>query len=335
MIDFRYHLVSIVAIFLALAIGIVLGTTALNGPVTAGLQRSLNSLTADANSLRSQNASLRQQMDAAGRFAEGAAPRLVAHLLNGQRVVLVEAPGAPDQVEHGVINVLRQAGAAISGQVTLQDKFFDTGASTLSYLDQLSQGVKPGDVTLSGSTPQQRAAQVLASAIVSKGLPGLLDSTSQAVLSGFAGGGFLTTSGKPAARATLAVVITSADPFSGPNADPANKALTALAAAVGSASMATVMAGPASSAQQGGAIAALRSSSSNSLVSSVDDADLAFGQVAVAQALAAQMKTHTAGSYGAGPGATEVAPSPMPSASPTATAPTPASAKQVNRREPR
>ena len=32
MIDFRYHLVSIVAVFLALAIGIVLGSTELQGP---------------------------------------------------------------------------------------------------------------------------------------------------------------------------------------------------------------------------------------------------------------------------------------------------------------
>ena len=32
MIDFRYHLVSIVAVFLALAIGIVLGSTELEGP---------------------------------------------------------------------------------------------------------------------------------------------------------------------------------------------------------------------------------------------------------------------------------------------------------------
>ena len=33
MIDFRYHLVSLIAVFLALAIGIVIGTTPLNGPV--------------------------------------------------------------------------------------------------------------------------------------------------------------------------------------------------------------------------------------------------------------------------------------------------------------
>jgi hypothetical protein len=45
MIDFRYHLVSLVAVFLALAVGIVLGTTALNGPLTRGLQSTEAKLT--------------------------------------------------------------------------------------------------------------------------------------------------------------------------------------------------------------------------------------------------------------------------------------------------
>ena len=37
MIDFRYHLVSIVAVFLALSLGLLLGSTALAGPVQRGL----------------------------------------------------------------------------------------------------------------------------------------------------------------------------------------------------------------------------------------------------------------------------------------------------------
>jgi hypothetical protein len=32
-IDFRYHLVSLIAVFLAVALGIVIGTTALNQPI--------------------------------------------------------------------------------------------------------------------------------------------------------------------------------------------------------------------------------------------------------------------------------------------------------------
>ena len=62
MIDFRYHLVSIVAIFLALAIGIVIGTTALNGPVTEALQKGNASLNGDLNNLRDQSTAQQQRI---------------------------------------------------------------------------------------------------------------------------------------------------------------------------------------------------------------------------------------------------------------------------------
>ena len=40
-VDFRYHLVSIIAVFLALALGIVVGTTALNGALLDSLKGSM------------------------------------------------------------------------------------------------------------------------------------------------------------------------------------------------------------------------------------------------------------------------------------------------------
>ena len=54
MIDFRYHIVSIVAIFLALAVGLVLGTTQLDPILTKNLKDSVHQLTADKQSLRDQ-----------------------------------------------------------------------------------------------------------------------------------------------------------------------------------------------------------------------------------------------------------------------------------------
>ena len=172
-IDFRYHLVSIVAIFLALAIGIVIGTAALNGPVTKALQKGNASLNAALSNERAQNAALGQQVGAAGTFAQDAAPQLLAHLLDEQRVVVIEAPGSSGAVDSGVIAVLHQAGATISGQVQLQDKFFDTSATTAASMDGISQEIKPASLTLTGSTAQQRAAEVLASAIVTKTAPGV------------------------------------------------------------------------------------------------------------------------------------------------------------------
>ena len=44
MINFRYHVVSLTAVFLALAIGLVVGTAALNGPAADALNDQVDAL---------------------------------------------------------------------------------------------------------------------------------------------------------------------------------------------------------------------------------------------------------------------------------------------------
>ena len=46
MIDFRYHVVSLVAVFLALALGVLLGTTQLSGVVSDDLRGQVRQLDA-------------------------------------------------------------------------------------------------------------------------------------------------------------------------------------------------------------------------------------------------------------------------------------------------
>ena len=110
MIDFRYHLVSIIAVFLALAAGVVLGTAALNGPIVAGLRKSVATLRHENDNVHSQNQSLQQQINSNQQFAQAAEPVLLSHLLTGERVVLVTAPGAPGEVTNGVTQALAAGG---------------------------------------------------------------------------------------------------------------------------------------------------------------------------------------------------------------------------------
>ena len=95
MIDFRYHLVSIVAVFLALAIGIVVGTTALKPAVLTGLQKTATAEKARIDALFARNAQLKNQLRAAQAFAQAGEQLTLGDLLDGQRVVLVTAPGLP------------------------------------------------------------------------------------------------------------------------------------------------------------------------------------------------------------------------------------------------
>ena len=91
MIDFRYHLVSLIAVFLAVALGIVIGTTQLNGPVLTNLQDQVSALQTDKRLLEDETQSLQTQLDSQGGFAEEVGPALVAGTLAGRRVLLVVA----------------------------------------------------------------------------------------------------------------------------------------------------------------------------------------------------------------------------------------------------
>ena len=96
MIDFRYHLVSIVAVFLALAIGIVLGSTELQGGTLDVLQ--LDERLAEEPAHRRQAAARRlpvSQSSASDTFLQTAEPKLLAGMLTGESLVIVTEPGAP------------------------------------------------------------------------------------------------------------------------------------------------------------------------------------------------------------------------------------------------
>ena len=254
MIDFRYHLVSIVAVFLALAVGIVLGSTELRGAALSALDRTSNALSQKLNAANNENSALQQEVSGDQAFAQAAEPVLLAHLLDGKRAVVITAPGAPSAVVNGITTALGDAGATVSGQVALSAKFADTSASNLSLLDQLTQRVAPSGLTLANGTPQQQAAQVLASALVSPGprrpavLPGPAgrggssgsgrhaagSQAAQTILSSYSAGQFITVSGQPAQGATLAVIVTAATAPSGGTSDPANQAIVSLAQEFGS-----------------------------------------------------------------------------------------------------
>jgi Copper transport outer membrane protein, MctB len=324
-IDFRYHLVSIVAVFLALAIGIVIGSTSvLKGAVLSGLQKTSAAEKSRIDSLYAQNGQLKQQLNAAESFASASEHVLLDGLLAGQRVVLVEAPGAPGSVVSGVQNALTTAGATVTGQVQFQTQFFSTGAA--ADLDTLNRQLTPAGVTLNAGSPQAAAGQLIASAILTKDTPdqpltGNADSADQTILNGYAAGGYLSTSPRPADRATLAVVIIPATPPSTSDANIASQTLVTLAQQLNLADSGTVVAGQLSGSGAGSAIDVMRAGGRGGHLSSVDNADTPNGQIVVAQALYEQLAEGKSGSYGSLPGATQAGPSPapVPSATPSTT----------------
>jgi len=329
-IDFRYHLVSIVAVFLALAIGIVLGSTELQGSTINGLRSLSDSQKSQLSAASAQRDAYQQQVNASDQFLQTAEPKLLNGMLAGDKIVLITEPGAPSAIVDGIEKAAGTgyAGATVTGTVALQPKFNDLSGATRSSLSAVNTALATTDATALAPAAaqqtvyQQEAAQLIATAILDQadGAAGLTVPQAQNVLGAYAKSGFLTTSGTPWDRATLAVIVAPQTAPADGATDPANQVLLALAAQFAGASAATLVAGPAaSSASSSSAVSVLRGSSVSSQVSSVDNADARLGQIATIWALADQLAGGKPNSYGIS-GASAVSPPvplPVPSATPT------------------
>jgi hypothetical protein len=343
-IDFRYHLVSIVAVFLALAIGIVLGSTELQGSTVSVLRSSSDSLKNQLSAAGAQRDAYQQQASASDAFLQTAEPKLLNGTLAGDKIVIITEPGAPSGIIDGIEKAAGPgyAGATVTGTVALQPKFNDLTGTTRSSLSAINSDLAATDGTaLAPATDQQtvyqqEAAQLIATAVLnqSDGEPGLTAAQAQNLLGAYAKSGYLTTSGTPWNRATMAVIVTpQTAPANGPN-DPANQVLLAVAAQFAQASAATLVAGPAaSSAASASAISVLRGSSVSSQVSSIDNADTRLGQISTIWALADQLAGGKPNSYGiSGASAVSPVPPPVPSATPTGSGtPTPKATGKVKK----
>ncbi|MEU5880449.1 copper transporter [Spirillospora sp. NPDC047279] len=314
MIDFRYHLVSIVAIFLALALGIILGSTTLSQSVADSLRSQATAAKERGDRLRAENTTLTQQIRGEEQFAQVLGPQIVTERLRGQSVVFVETPGAASEALEQVSELAQQAGATVTGRVTIQKKFLNDDQE--QTVDILAGQLKPEGVTFaSDASAYDKAGAVLASAIVTKDTAkaGREDASGGAVLGGFKQAGYVTTSGKPGQHATLAVVMAPSTPYTASGGDTDNKALLSVTTALDAAAGGTVLGGPNTAAQKGGLISALRGSDVDKNVSSVDMADKSSGQVVVILSLQDEL-AGKAGQYGIGPDASGYLPSPAPAA---------------------
>src|SRR5947209_1754886 len=140
-IDFRYHLVSIVAVFLALAIGIVLGSTELQGPTYNILNRTTARLQGELDQARGQLTTAQAKASEGEAYAQAVEPAVLRDLLSGQRLLIVTEPGAQPSVVSGISTAAIDAGATVTGQINLQPRFFDTSGTTQDSLNQTTSDV--------------------------------------------------------------------------------------------------------------------------------------------------------------------------------------------------
>jgi hypothetical protein len=301
-ISFRFHLVSLVAAFLALAVGVVVGATALNGPVTHDLRQQISGLKSDKAALASKVGSLSGQVQDAGEFATTYGARLVKDTLKGQKVLLLALPGTPTGMQDALSAQLNAAGATLTGRLQLAGRYLDP-AESQNLTDFATGPAHPLGLQLPESgDPARIAATLLAYVLAGKGKA----TDVRTVLTGLAGLHMLTSDPSAVHPARTVLVAASG---SLPKATYAGQAQLDLVSALAGAGASVVVAGDVGSAAGNGVIALVRGGAQHSTVSTVDDADTAVGTVSAVLALAAQKRSDV-GQYGSQRGATALFPAP-------------------------
>ncbi len=326
MIDFRYHLVSTVAIFLALTVGIVLGSTMLQDPL-------LHTLKEETEQLRLQSERLRADKDVADQFNTGAAQLIAAYetvmldrRLTDVRIVVVEPDGVDPTLRDAVVEQLRHAGGTVVGRITLTERYLDPAEAThvAKVADRWAEGLN-----VSYDNPYEQAGAELAQALLAFEDDQRADTgfDPDSVLAGYVTSGLLAVHGKPAGRADAALLLAPAEPFAfaderdaeDPAATPpANAIMLAFARALDQVGIATVLAGPPDAADPHGVIGQARTEKAR--FTTVDIAGTAPGDVVTVLALATAVEGRH-GHYGIGAQADgflpEVLPTPRPEPTPT------------------
>jgi hypothetical protein len=299
-IDFRYHIVSLVAVFLALALGLFLGSTSLQSTVTHNLRKQADRVTTDNRSLESQKDQLSKTVSADQAYDAAVEPYAVSGRLVDAGVAVVSAPGVDSTARTALVHDLTLAGATITADVRVQSPYLDPNQD--SELSQLA-------TQLAGSHPLPRAngaIQVgtqLARALATRpgGKPTSAKRTNL-ILSTLSNAKMITVQGsapvRPADLVVMLVPLGSAPDGSVP-ADQRDSDLMGLARALRRGSSGLVVAAPTlASGGDNGVIATMRADATFSkTISTVDADDTSVGRVATVLSLAAAPSGST-GRYG-------------------------------------
>lgn len=312
MIDFRYHLVSIVSVFLALAVGIVLGAGPLKGQLGDTINKEVTTLRADKADLNTQLSAARQATAARDDYDAATLKTVLVARLAGQRVDLVLLPGADAGLARTTRATLAEAGATGGDTVNIDSSWTSTDATDVAKRDALATTLA-GTLALSANQDDTVPLldRVLAAAL-KPGTPDPQKSRTQA-LRQLADAGLLTLDTAEPVEPDAVVVLGA--PVSGDTQAAAQddaKGLAQIAAALDRSSLATVVASnegvstpPTGSV---GVVATVRASTSLSRgVSTVDDVGVPMGQATVALAILEQA-TGASGQYGLGSDASAVFP---------------------------
>jgi hypothetical protein len=265
MITFRHFLTSLVAVFLALAVGIVLG----GGPLS------------DVTDPDSAPASATEDAaaDPAGVYAEGFAgavgPLLTSAKLAERSVAVVTAPGVNEETLTALAEQVTAAGGAVTGRYSLTDSMIAPEQKAL--VDTLGSQLmtQQGKTIAADATTYDRIGQLLGVAIATTTPEGDAPSGKEtAVIDSLVGADLLAFEGTVTRRAPLVLLVLGGEPA----AEGGDTITAGIAAGLSRAATGVVVAGTLADGGEG-QIGRLRAEPVSAEVATVDGIDTAAGRV--------------------------------------------------------
>jgi hypothetical protein len=275
-ISFRYHLVSVIAVFLGIALGVVVGTSALNGAVVGDLRSQVSDAKQNSSALAAQNQVLRARSGNADLLAQTFGSKIAAGALAKTPVVLLGAPGASKALKDAVAAGVTAAGGTVAGRLQLGKEFTDPRRAN-DIRSLATSGLHPIGLQL----PTTDDAGALAGALLGFVLLGHGQSTDLAqVIAGF---GTLNMVKAESAAVTAGKLVMLIAPGALPKDGEAGKMLLSFSTQLGASTGGpTVVVGDPASNTAGGLVALVRDDDSASkAVSTVDDANSPLGELTV------------------------------------------------------
>ena len=274
MISFRYHLVSLIAVFLAIALGVVIGTSALNGAVVGDLRHQVSDLKKNDAALGTQNQALAARAGNADLLAQTFGGKIAGGRLAKTPVVLLGAPGASKGLKDAVAAQVTAAGGTVAGRLQLSKDFTDPRRAN-DIRSLATSGVHPIGLQL----PTTDDAGSLAGALLGFVLLGHGQSTDLTQVVAALGTLNMIKAESSTVRAGKVLLLVA--PGALPKGAETGKMLLSLVSQLGATGGPTVVVGDSASDTDGGLVALVRGDDTAQAVSTVDDADSALGELTV------------------------------------------------------
>jgi hypothetical protein len=294
----RYHAVSIAAVFLALAVGVVFGSAGVSDRLLSAVSTEADDLALQVQTLRAERDALAAAQRASDEFAQRTGPAAVRGLLEGRRVTLVTS-GADAADRDAVLALLGEAGATAGGEVALTPAVGDPARA--DQLRELTSQLLPTGAQLPAASDTGSLVGGLLSGIVltpdgQQAGQTISPQQADAVLAGLAVAGFVSPGSRP--QPGDAVLVLTGGALEGIDGGDAAAVLARLAAQLDRAGGGAVLAGRAGSAEATGAVGVARAEPDIvERVSTVDDVHTGPGRVSAVLALREQLDGRS-GSYG-------------------------------------